>query len=396
MKAQITCLILVLTLSAPACGRSQQTIKIERSPRTGGVAVPVELQPEWAGAEEGVQVTGDGGDDVVFQEAPALFQAGTDSSEDAYCAILPSDFSRGRVQEDSDVNPAFSLHEEDGRLRLLDGQQPVFAYNYGKQLREGVPERYRRSTYVHPIWDLSGTVITDDFPDDHYHHRGLSWMWPRVKVGDKTYSLWHLQGVQQIFQEWMAQDVGPVCATIGVRNAWQLSGGREIIDERVWIRAYRATDAGRAIDMRLTLEATEDTVQLMGKKTKNKGYGGVSLRLGPREETIITTSEGVQSEDSNHKRVPWADESGMFRGASQFSGAALFQHAGNPDFPAQWTLRHYGFLGVAWPGNDGTTLAPGETVTLCYRLWVHGGDAEAGRVSRAYEAFTNPPAAQIP
>jgi hypothetical protein len=60
----------------------------------------------------------------------------------------------------------------------------VFVYNYGMQLKPGVPEDRRRACYLHPVWTPGGTIVTDDFPADHYHHRGIFWAWPRVKVGE--------------------------------------------------------------------------------------------------------------------------------------------------------------------------------------------------------------------
>jgi hypothetical protein len=57
----------------------------------------------------------------------------------------------------------------------------------------------------------------------------------------------------------------------------------------------------------------------------------------------------------------------------------------------QWTLRHYGFLGVAWPGNEGYTLEPDDPLTLRYRVLLHEGTAEEAGVARAYRAYTDGP-----
>lgn len=166
------------------------------------------------------------------------------------------------------------------------------------------------------------------------------------------------------------------------------------MDEEVLLRAYRAGPHGRAIDVRLTFNALEP-ISISGREAGNKGYGGFSLRFGPREETVITTAQGVQSADSDHHRSPWADESGWFRGADAVSGIAIFQHPSNPGFPAAWTLRHYGFLGPAWPGLDVQALEPGAPLTLRFRIWVHEGDAVAGRVEEAYRAFAQAPVIQL-
>jgi hypothetical protein len=279
----------------------------------------------------------------------------------------------------------FTFEERDGRLVLLEGTQPVFAYNHQPQLPPGVPPAYRRSTYIHPLWDLSGRVITDDFPADHYHHRGVSWMWPRVAVGGTEYDLWHLRGIRQTFDRWLAREVDASGATLGVKNSWTV-GDRVVMDEEVWIRAHRANEKGRAIDVRLVLTAREP-VQIRGTEEGNKGYGGFVLRLAPREDTRITTADGLQTQDSDHLTPVWADGSGRFAGSDEFSGVAIFQHRDNPGFPAAWTLRHYGFVGNAWPSLGEFRFEPGKPVTLRYRIWVHRGDAQVGGVAEAYRQY---------
>ena len=129
------------------------------------------------------------------------------------------------------------------------------------------------------------------------------------------------------------------------------------MDEWVWIRAFPANEYGRAIDVLLTLKALEP-IQLSGRK--EKGYSGFGLRYGPRQGTIITTPQGIESADSDLKRFPWADESGKFAGSSTLSGTAIFQHPTNPSVPAGWCLRDYGFIGVSWPGVEIVNLEPGK------------------------------------
>jgi hypothetical protein len=262
------------------------------------------------------------------------------------------------------------------------------------QLANNVPERYRRSSYVHPVYDLKGNIITDDFPDDHYHHRGISWVWPKVFVKGKRYDLWHiygqqaeLPGIHQKFEKWISKETGPVCAVLKLKNFWQLESKEKVMDEWVSVRIFRKTNPGRAIDISLTWKANE-AIEFEGQ-TK-KGYGGLNFRFAPREQTMLTSVEGKEK-DSDLKPLPWADLSAIFNNSGEFSGGAIFQHRDNPDFPSGWCLRHYGFLGVAWPGIERVRLKPGETITLTARIWIHQGDAGEGLCAEAYEAFMNPP-----
>ena len=282
--------------------------------------------------------------------------------------------------------PAFRFEKAEGKyLRLFEGEKPVLTYNYGMLLKEGVAEDRRRSCYIHPVYGLGGEVLTDDFPADHLHHRGLCWVWPRVIVGEKEYDLWSLQGVEQKFVRWLGREAGGVSAKFGVENGWYV-GEKKIVTERVVVRVFRAKEKGRAIEVLLTLEAAEGPVTLSGRPPV-KGYGGFSFRFAPREETVLTTPAGKEAEDSNLKRYPWTDLSAKFGGSDAFSGVAIFDDPRNPGFPNGWTLRYYGFLGAAWPGLELYMLRPGHPLTLRYGVWVHRGGAEEGEVAAMYTAF---------
>lgn len=384
----------VILMSLAGCTSDRETVDLQEIPESSSVDVPTEMDSAaFAGASETVTLTPTSGNHspVVFERAPAIFAAADHRkqlSESGYCGVIPSEVSARSFQAapGSEEDDLFSWADRDGRLTLIEGKDSVFTYNYEMRLPEGVPEEYERSSYIHPIWDPAGTVVTDDFPEDHYHHRGLSWMWPRVFVEGEEYDLWALRGVEQVFDRWLLREAGSGCATVGVKNHWEMmEDGRSIVDERVWIRAYPADEYGRAIDVRITLEANE-AIEISGRETDDKGYGGFSLRYAPRDSTVIV-SPGGREEDSDHRRLPWADESGQFRGSPDRSGIAIFQHGRHPDFPAKWTLRHYGFIGVAWPSLTRVQLTPDQPVTLRYRLWVHQGGAEEGRVADAYEMF---------
>ncbi len=79
-------------------------------------------------------------------------------------------------------------------------------------------------------------------------------MWPRVFVDGEEYDVWALRGMHQVFDEWLLRETGPVCTTIGVKNHWEMmEDGRNVLDEWVWVRAFKSGTYGRALDIRLTL-----------------------------------------------------------------------------------------------------------------------------------------------
>ena len=277
------------------------------------------------------------------------------------------------------------VEEPGGRLRVLEGDLSILTYNWGDQLPDGVPKDRTRSCYVHPVWAPDGTVLTDDFPKDHYHHRGIFWTWQRMKVAGKAVSLWDIRGIRQRFGAWNQREASAERASLDVSNDWLLDDGRRVARERLRVTVHRASDAGRAVDFSLALEAVDGPVELLG--AEGKGYGGFSFRFAPRRDTVIVADGRKQGGDSNDGTFRWADLSARFAGGQGVAGAAIFVHPESRAKPRGWTLRPYGFLGPSWPGLVPHTLEPGVPATLLHRVWLHRGDAAAGQVAEAYEAY---------
>ncbi len=233
-----------------------------------------------------------------------------------------------------------------------------------------------------------GTVLTDDFPKDHYHHRGVFWAWPAMKARGKNVQTWHLEGIHQRHARWNSRTANSEAAVLDVSNDWALGDGERVGSERLLLTVHRASEMGRAIDFRLTFKAEGGPVELLG--AKGKGYGGLCVRFAPRQDTVITADEGALKKDSDDKTFAWADLSARFAGAAGVAGAAVFVHPDNRWKPKGWTIRHYGFLGPSWPGMETYTLEPGAPVTLRYRVYVHRGSAEEAGVAKAYAAYASP------
>lgn len=279
---------------------------------------------------------------------------------------------------------SFQINDVDDRsVEIREGDKPVLVYNHGVISREGVPADRARSSYVHPLYGIDGEVISDDFPRDHYHHRGLFWAWPHVIIDGQEYDLWALKGIRHKFERWLAREAGPASATLGIENGWYV-GDRRVMIERVWIDIHPAEGDSRAVDLSLTLIPDGNPVTLDG--AEGKSYGGLNLRYGPGKDVKITTPLGDGPDDLLMTRLPWADLSARFAG-DRPSGAAIFVAPDHPDFPPTWLTRHYGVLCVGWPGVTPKTLEPSRPTTLRYRTWIHRGPAIAGRLDQVAEAL---------
>ncbi len=282
-------------------------------------------------------------------------------------------------------SPGFAFRAvTDKSLGIWEDDKLVLVYNHGMMSREGVPADRNRSSYVHPLYGLDGEVLTDDFPADHRHHRGLFWAWPHVIVGNSEYSLWDIKGVHQRFERWLVQKTESGVAVLAVENGWH-AGERQLIQERVWLRVYRSFANARMIDVELFWVPVYKAVTLRG--AEGKSYGGLTLRFAPRPASTISTPLGNGADDLTMTSLPWADLSAQFAGASQPSGAAVFIHPDHPDYPPTWLTRHYGVLCVGWPGVNGRTFPVGVPFACHYRIFVHRGKADAATLERHYAAY---------
>ncbi len=400
---------------------AQDTIDVPSSTQQQHILVDLPLAPTYDPAFEYILVEADHPDNRLSAQ---LIRAVRDDGlvDDSACQLLASippapgrdamrtfhieQGARRVSAKDGHAPPAshFAWQETPLSLKLLETDsssnavRQIWEYNYQPIIEQSLPEidpRRSRSCYIHPLWGMSGETLTDDFPPDHYHHHGIFWTWPYVKVGDKTFDLWMSTDIQQQFVKWLARDTGPVAGIMGVENGWFV-GQQQIATERVWLRTYRSEPDCRAVDISLVIEAGGQEVTLQGRE--DKSYGGFTCRfdVSPRTDATVRVPERTlgfgaanpsAEPDLVNERLPWADLTSQFPAAPQRSGAAVFVHPQHPDYPPTWLTRTYGALCVGWPGVKTITIAPGKSIKLDYRIWVHAQELASDAIDLQYRAY---------
>lgn len=287
----------------------------------------------------------------------------------------------------------FSIEDSGKFLAVYEDGERILAYRYTRvDPPEGVPEKYWRMSYIHPLYGLDGDVLTQDFPDDHYHHRGLYWTWPECTAGGRRMDVWLVDGVRQAFDKWIAREATKDAAKIAVENVWVFDDDPEPkVREHIEIVVHAADDLGRAMDFHLQFtNVCDEVVTVRGTPDGNKGYGGLCYRPDKaRKPMSFTTAQGAIDKDQTEFDTPWADCTSQVQPDGPTSGVAIFQHPANPGYPHRgWLFRHYGFLGASYPHNETITLNPGDSFELRYRVYVHRGDAAAGKVAEQYASYT--------
>ncbi len=311
----------------------------------------------------------------------------------------------------ANAEPVRIEQQKEGLLFTEAGQNILFYQRTNKSF-EG---KFTRRNYVHPLYSLDGNVLSEDFPADHRHHRGIFWAWHQVWVGDqKLGDPWAIRDFS-----WEAASVATTkhddgSASLKAKIIWtgQLpdtssSPGEtphaappaslNVVRERTTIRVYPlvrkdGAPAHRLIDFSIQLNALVDGVRIGGSEDR-KGYGGFSARVRLPDDVRFTSSEGeVAPRVEAVQAGPWLDISATFDAPGQQSGLAILCHRSLPGYPQPWILRRRGSMqNAAYPGRHAAALLKSEPWELRYRLVVHRGDAQRVGIAGLYETYSPPP-----
>ena len=269
----------------------------------------------------------------------------------------------------------------DEGVTILEGIRPVLTYQRTAKSQGG---RWPRANYVHPLYDLDGEVVTEDFPVDHGHHRGVFWAWHQVLVGEQALGdAWAC-----VDFEWDVQDVQVTCAdhqaTLQTRTQWKSpalrdSAGRPLpcVEERATIVVHRAQEQLRWIDFSIELLALLDDVRL-GGSDDSKGYGGFSPRVKLFEETrFLGTAGAIAPQTDAVSAGPWLNV------ANARGGMLILTHQNNPGFPQPWILRERRSMqNAVYPGRQPVPLSTTQPLRLQYRVGIYRGTLDASTIDQ--------------
>jgi hypothetical protein len=268
-----------------------------------------------------------------------------------------------------------------------EGDTRVLFYQAG---RKALPDgRASRSNYFHPLYDLDGNVVTQDFPEDHIHHRGIFWAWHRVRInGADVQDQWVNRDSFWTVQEARTEsDAGS--AALALRVVWESpqftdarGQRRPFVEERSVTRVHRAEGAIRKIDFHQRLTALVDGVEIGGSDDA-KGYGGFSYRIVMPSDIRFTGKQGVVTPIENAVgSSPWMDVSGSY-GKSGKSGLTVLTHPSSSGFPQPWILRARASMqNAVYPGRQPVAIPRDRPVILRYRLVLHRGELATSDIER--------------
>ncbi|MEX0820768.1 MAG: DUF6807 family protein [Rhodothermales bacterium] len=300
----------------------------------------------------------------------------------------PRDPQDGASEEPA--RPSVTVSETAEGYVFTEGDDSIMVYH----ATAPDPDRpHARAHYVHPLYGLEGTVLTEDFPEDHLHQHGLFWAWHQIYVGDERVGDgWMQENVEWVVRNVETHDEGPsaaILATVDWFSPLHEGGDEPFIEERATLIAHPVRDGYRTIDVTIELRGLVEGVRLGGSEDE-KGYGGLSLRIQLPDDVTFAGPDGrVEPRETAVAAGPWVNITATFDPTGDdSSGVAILQHPTLPTYPQPWILRAADSMqNPKWPGEDPVLLSTEEPVTLRYRLVVHDGSANAVTLNNWHDVF---------
>lgn len=266
---------------------------------------------------------------------------------------------------------------EEGILILDDGEK-FFFYQMEPKSFEG---KYERRHYIHPLWGPDGAVLTEDFPADHLHHRGVFWAWHQVYIGQKQIGdPWELKDFEQDLKdiEFRSRQDGTGLLSLRVNwlsDQWKKEGKKvPYLEENSTIIIHPIEKNYRRLDFEISLLALEKDL-FIGGSDDEKGYSGFSVRMVLPDDVKFSGQEGaVEPELTAVESPAYINILGSMGKESKKAGIVIIDHPKNPGYPQSWILRKRNSMqNAAFPGNSIIPVSSFSPLVLKYTMLVYKG-----------------------
>ena len=286
------------------------------------------------------------------------------------------------------------LVDEAGAL-FYEKSDTILYYRADEKALDG---NYARSNYIHPLYTLDGEILTEDFPADHPHHRGIFWAWHQLYIGDEKIGdgwaiedfYWDVKSIKLLRDVTEGKAIQAEVVWKSPKWADAAGAAKPMVQESTTIHVWPKQMNYRAIDIEIAIMALEPNVRIGGSEDE-KGYGGFSVRMRLPDGLVFEGSKGAVTPDNLPiKSGAWLDMSGSLAKGESTAGLSILCHPDNPGFPHPWILRAKRSMQNSvfpFPGAQAVDISEEIPTILRYRLLVHEGSAEALDIDSIYDEY---------
>lgn len=274
--------------------------------------------------------------------------------------------------------------KEDGFL-FMEGKDSLFFYQKSPKDKDG---EYSRCNYIHPLYGADNSRLTEDFPADHLHHRGIFWAWHQILIDNNSVADgWELKNFQQKVTDIefrLQKGIGYLNTTVDWISPLWKDGSEPYLQEKTNITIYPKAGNYRRLDFEIRLNSLTDDLSIGGSDDE-KGYSGFSIRLKLPEDVSFSGENGLV-EPTNAAVVAGNSMKidGSFLNDGKKGGVVMLSNPQNPEPSGSWIIRKKASMqNAAYPGRQTVAIAFDEPLVLKYSLLVYHGDMSEKQIKKA-------------
>ncbi|MBV6641450.1 MAG: PmoA family protein [Cyclobacteriaceae bacterium] len=284
-------------------------------------------------------------------------------------------------------NTVWEITKSEIGILIMEGADSVLYYQQAPKSFEG---KFERSNYFHPLYGMKGGILTEDFPEDHLHHRGIFWSWHQVFIGDKPLGdPWDLTDFETDVASADANYTDKSCilhTEVNWKSPLWLDKNddqKSFIKEYAKVEVFPKKDNYRIIDFEIELYALFDSVSIGGSENET-GYGGFSWRIKLPENVKFEGQDGeVTPQSTAVEAGEWMNISGSLSDQSVQEGVVVVSHPTNPNHPQSWVLRRRRSMQNAqFPGSERVFIPKDQPLKLKYRVIVYSRSMNSEQIQQ--------------
>ena len=278
-----------------------------------------------------------------------------------------------------------SMSVKQGGFLFMEGKDSILFYQKTAKDKNG---ESARCNYIHPLYGADGSRLSEDFPADHLHRRGIFWAWHQILINNKLISDgWELKNFQQkvtSVEYMLKKDVGFLNATTEWKSPLWESGAKAYLKEDTKISIYPKTGNYRRIDFEIRLKALTDRLSIGGSDV-DKGFGGFSVGLKLPADVIFTGEKGaVEPANTAVEAGNVMNMSGSFLSGGKQGGVVIWSDPTNPAPSTSWILRTADNMqNAAFPGRIPVAIPFDQPLVLKYSLLVYQDNMTPKQIKKA-------------
>jgi hypothetical protein len=278
-----------------------------------------------------------------------------------------------------------------GGFLFMEGADSIFFYQKSLKDKAGA---YSRCNYIHPLYAPDGTRLTEDFPVDHLHHRGIFWAWHQILIDQKPVSDgWELKNFKQkvtSVEFLLKKGVGLLNTSTEWKSPLWENGTKPYLKEDASITLFPKTGNYRRIDFEIRLKALTDRLSIGGSDDE-KGYSGFSVRLKlPADVTFTGETGRVEPQNTAIEAGYWMNVAGSILNGGKQGGVVMCSNPSNPAPANSWILRKTASMqNQAFPGRKPLPIPFDQPLILKYSLLVYQSEMNWKQIQKAIKTVNH-------